>query len=39
MAALTMGILAPGFTLPTVDGKRVSLDEALQKGPVVLGVL
>ena len=36
MAALTMGILAPGFTLPTVDGKRVSLDEALQKGPVVL---
>ena len=27
---------APGFTLPTAQGKQVSLDEALQRGPVVL---
>ena len=36
MAALNTGTRAPGFTLPTVQGKQVSLDEALQKGPVVL---
>ncbi len=35
-AALTAGTRAPGFTLPTAQGKQVSLDEALQKGPVVL---
>ncbi len=35
-AALTAGTRAPGFTLPTAKGKQVSLDEALQKGPVVL---
>lgn len=36
MAALKAGVGAPDFTLATVDGKRVSLREALQKGPVVL---
>ncbi len=36
MAALTAGVRAPGFTLPTVDGKTVSLRQALEKGPVVL---
>jgi peroxiredoxin len=36
MAALSTGVRAPGFTLPTVQGARVSLGEVLQKGPVVL---
>jgi peroxiredoxin len=36
MVTLTVGTLAPGFTLPTTKGKQVSLDEALRKGPVVL---
>jgi peroxiredoxin len=36
MVTLTTGVRAPSFTLPTVQGKRVSLDEALQNGPVVL---
>ncbi len=36
MAALNVGTRAPGFTLSTVQGKQFSLDEALQKGPVVL---
>jgi peroxiredoxin len=36
MAALTAGVRAPDFTLPTVDGKDVSLREALTKGPVLL---
>ena len=36
MAALSTGVLAPRFTLPTVRGTRVSLDEALQEGPVIL---
>ena len=36
MATLTAGVLAPRFTMPMVQGKKVSLDEALQKGPVVL---
>jgi len=36
MAALNAGIRAPGFTLPTVQGKQISLDEALKNGPVVL---
>ena len=35
MAALTTGTLAPEFTLPTMDGKKFSLKEALSKGPVV----
>jgi len=36
MGALSTGVRAPGFTLPTVQGTPISLDEALQKGPVVL---
>jgi peroxiredoxin len=36
MAALNAGVLAPDFTLPTVQGGQVSLREALAKGPVVL---
>jgi len=36
MATLSAGVRAPAFTLPTVQGKPVLLDEALQKGPVVL---
>jgi len=36
MTALDAGARAPNFDLPTVDGQRASLKEALQKGPVVL---
>jgi peroxiredoxin len=36
MAALDAGVLAPDFTLPTVQGGQVLLREALAKGPVVL---
>ncbi|MFZ0707035.1 MAG: TlpA disulfide reductase family protein [Candidatus Korobacteraceae bacterium] len=36
MPALEAGILAPDFTLPTVDGKQVSLSDVLKKGPVLL---
>jgi len=36
MAALEAGVRAPNFELSTVDGRRISLSEALQKGPVVL---
>jgi len=36
MAALDTGVRAPHFELSTVDGRRVSLNEALHKGPVVL---
>lgn len=36
MAALNAGVSAPDFTLPTVQGGKVSLGEALAKGPVVL---
>ena len=36
MVTLTAGHRAPDFSLPTVDGKHVSLSEALKKGPVVL---
>ena len=36
MPTLTAGVRAPEFSLPTTDGKRVSLREALAKGPVVL---
>jgi peroxiredoxin len=36
MAALSTGTLAPDFTLPTIDGKRFSLREALTRGPVVV---
>lgn len=36
MAALSAGVRAPEFILPTIDGGRVSLSELLKKGPVVL---
>lgn len=36
MAALDAGVRAPDFELPTLGRQRVSLKEALQKGPVVL---
>jgi peroxiredoxin len=35
MAALVPGKTAPDFTLPTFDGKKFSLSEALSRGPVV----
>ena len=36
MTALAMGMQAPDFELKTLDGKRFSLSEELQRGPVVL---
>jgi len=36
VVTLTAGVRAPEFSLPKVDGKYVSLQEALNKGPVVL---
>jgi len=36
MAALVTGKFAPDFTLPTLDRRKVSLHELLQRGPVVL---
>jgi peroxiredoxin len=36
MPALGTGVAAPDFTLSTVDGKQVSLQDALKKGPVLL---
>jgi len=36
MSALVTGKLAPDFALTTTAGKRVSLHEILQNGPVVL---
>jgi len=36
MPALEAGVVAPDFTLPTVDGKQFSLAESLKKGPVLL---
>lgn len=35
MAALTAGTQAPQFSLTSVDGKKFSLQESLQRGPVV----
>lgn len=35
MAALTAGMKAPDFSLPAVDGGKFSLQEALQRGPVL----
>ncbi len=35
MAALATGTLAPDFSLPTTDGKKFALADALQRGPVV----
>ena len=36
MRTLEAGVRAPEFSLTTVDGKNLSLQEALKKGPVVL---
>lgn len=36
MAALDAGVPAPDFSLPTIDGKKVALREALRRGPVLL---
>jgi peroxiredoxin len=36
MAALEAGVVAPDFTLPTLDGKQVTLSQLLERGPVVL---
>ena len=36
MAALTAGKTAPDVNLPSMDGAHFSLEEALQRGPVVL---
>ncbi len=36
MAALEPGTTAPDFTLPTMEGKQFSLQEALARGPVLL---
>jgi len=35
MSPLTSGTAAPDFTLPTMDGKQFSLQEALARGPVL----
>lgn len=35
MSALTAGTEAPQFELPTMDGSRFSLQEALSRGPVL----
>jgi peroxiredoxin len=35
MAALSVGIQAPDFTLPTMDGQQFSLKDALARGPVL----
>jgi peroxiredoxin len=35
MATLKAGTLAPDFTLPTMDGKKFSLRDALARGPVI----
>ncbi len=36
MAALPAGVRAPDFKLTTIDGRTVSLQEALRHGPVLL---
>ena len=36
MPALETGVMAPDFSLPTVDGKQISLQDALRQGPVLL---
>jgi peroxiredoxin len=35
MAALTAGAPAPDFSLPALDGQRLSLSDALKRGPVL----
>jgi len=37
MQALDTGAKAPDFTLNTTEGKQFSLQEALERGPVVVG--
>ena len=36
MTTLTAGVQAPPFTLSAMDGKNVSLQDALSRGPVAL---
>ncbi len=36
MRALEAGVMAPDFSLPTVDGKQISLQDTLRQGPVLL---
>jgi len=36
MPALEAGVVAPDFTLPTLDGKQVSLRDLMKNGPVLL---
>jgi peroxiredoxin len=36
MPALEAGVRAPEFSLPTIDGKTVSVSDELRKGPVLL---
>lgn len=36
MPAIDTGKIAPDFTLTTVDGKQVTLSDALKRGPVLL---
>lgn len=36
MSALASGVMAPDFILASVDGKQVSLKDALSNGPVLL---
>lgn len=36
MPALSVGSVAPDFTLPSLDGESFSLKDALARGPVVL---
>lgn len=36
MPALETGVIAPDFSLPTVDGKQISLSDALKTEPVLL---
>jgi peroxiredoxin len=36
MAALTAGVQAPQFELPTMDGSKFSLQDALSRGPVLV---
>jgi peroxiredoxin len=36
MAALRTGTLAPDFTLPTMEGRPFSLQQALLRGPVIV---
>jgi peroxiredoxin len=36
MAALTKGMKAPGFTVPTLEGREFALADALAHGPVLL---